>query len=71
LFLTASTGLVLMLARGSAALPLLLCIHLGFVMALFLTMPYSKFAHGFYRSAALLKFTIEKRQPNRLAAGAE
>jgi citrate/tricarballylate utilization protein len=71
LFLTASTGLALMMARGSAALPLLLCIHLGIVMALFLTMPYSKFAHGFYRSAALLKFTIEKRQPNRLAAGAE
>ncbi len=71
LFLTASTGLALMLARGTAALPLLLCIHLGIVMALFLTMPYSKFAHGFYRSAALLKFTIEKRQPSRLASGSE
>jgi citrate/tricarballylate utilization protein len=71
LFLTASTGLALMLARGTSALPLLLCVHLGIVMALFLTMPYSKFAHGFYRSAALLKFAIEKRQPNRLAAGAE
>lgn len=71
LFLTASTGLALMLARGTAALPLLLCLHLGIVMALFLTLPYGKFAHGFYRSAALLKFTIEKRQPNRLAAGSE
>lgn len=71
LFLTASSGLMLMMMRGTAALPLTLCVHLGLVMALFLTMPYSKFAHGFYRSAALLKFTIEKRQPNRLAAGAE
>jgi citrate/tricarballylate utilization protein len=71
LFLTASTGLALMLARGTTALPLLLCVHLGIVMALFLTMPYSKFAHGFYRSAALLKFAIEKRQPNRLAAGTD
>jgi citrate/tricarballylate utilization protein len=35
-------------------------------MALFLTMPYSKFAHGFYRMAALLKFAIEKRQVNNL-----
>jgi citrate/tricarballylate utilization protein len=71
LFLTASTGLALMLARGTVALPLLLCVHLGIVMALFLTMPYSKFAHGFYRSAALLKFAIEKRQPSRLTAGSE
>jgi citrate/tricarballylate utilization protein len=71
LFLTASTGLALMLARATAMLPLLLCVHLGIVMALFLTMPYSKFAHGFYRSAALLKFAIEKRQPSRLAAGSE
>jgi citrate/tricarballylate utilization protein len=45
---------------------LLLAIHLGTVMGLFLTLPYSKFAHGLYRCAALLKWTIEKRQPNRL-----
>jgi citrate/tricarballylate utilization protein len=50
---------------------LLLAIHLGFVMAFFLTMPYSKFAHGFYRSAALLKWSIEKRQPNNLGLGSE
>ncbi|MGS0759018.1 tricarballylate utilization protein TcuB, partial [Roseateles sp. GG27B] len=40
LFLTASTGLALMLARGTPALTLLLCVHLGVVMALFATMPY-------------------------------
>ena len=40
-------------------------------MALFLTLPYGKFAHGIYRVAALLKFAIEKRQPNRLALGAD
>jgi citrate/tricarballylate utilization protein len=38
---------------------------------LFLTMPYSKFAHGFYRSAALLKFAIEKRQPSKLQSAGE
>ncbi len=71
LFLTASTGLALMLARGTPALTLLLCIHLGVVMALFATMPYGKFAHGIFRSAALLKWAIEKRQPNPVQAGAD
>jgi citrate/tricarballylate utilization protein len=71
LFLIASTGLALMLARGSVFMPTLLCVHLAVVMALFLTMPYSKFAHGFYRSAALLKFTIEKRQPSKLQSAGE
>jgi len=37
------------------------------VMALFVTLPYGKFAHGIFRSAALLKFSIEKRQPTQLA----
>ncbi|SEA63166.1 tricarballylate utilization 4Fe-4S protein TcuB [Paraburkholderia sartisoli] len=69
LFLTAATGLMLMLAKGSAALPLTLCIHLGCVMALFATMPYGKFAHGIFRCAALLKWTIERRQPSRLQLG--
>ena len=69
LFAIALTGLLLMLASGSAAMPLMLCLHLGAVMALFLTMPYGKFAHGIYRSAALLKWAIEKRQPSKLQLG--
>ncbi len=40
-------------------------------MALFLTLPYGKFAHAVYRCAALLKFAIEKRQPNQLALGSD
>jgi citrate/tricarballylate utilization protein len=40
-------------------------------MALFLTLPYGKFAHGVYRLAALLKWAIEKRQPNRLGVGGD
>jgi len=43
---------------------LLLAVHLGVVMALFLTLPYGKFAHGIYRCAALLKWSIERRQPS-------
>jgi citrate/tricarballylate utilization protein len=63
------SGLALLAFRETAALGLLLALHLGFVMAFFLTMPYSKFAHGIFRSAALLKFSIEKRQPNPINAG--
>ena len=50
---------------------LLLCVHLGVIIAFFATMPYSKFAHGFYRGAALLKWAIERRQPSRLSLGSE
>lgn len=67
LFLISASGLALLAYRDTGAImPALLAIHLGFVMGFFLTMPYGKFAHGFYRLAALLKNAIEKRQPNKL-----
>ncbi|HEY9279874.1 MAG TPA: tricarballylate utilization protein TcuB, partial [Eoetvoesiella sp.] len=66
LFLISLTGLALLIYRDTGAMALLLAIHLGVVMALFLTMPYGKFAHGIFRCAALAKNAIEKRQPNRL-----
>ena len=69
LLLTAASGLALWLSHGTALLTLLLCVHLGAVMALFLTMPYGKFAHGVFRSAALLKWSIERRQPSNLKLG--
>lgn len=62
LFLTSATGLALWLGRDTPALAILLCIHLGFVMALFLTLPYSKFAHGVFRVASMLRYAIEKRK---------
>ena len=71
LFLTSATGLALLAWRGTGAMGLLLALHLGVVMALFATLPYGKFAHGIYRTAALLKSAIEKRQPNRLQLGSE
>ena len=71
LFFTSLTGLGLWGARGTAIMPATLALHLGFVMALFLTLPYGKFAHGFFRSAALLKWTIEKRLPSKLKVGDE
>lgn len=71
LFGTAVTGLVLTALRATPALPLLLAVHLGVVMALFATLPYGKFAHGVYRGAALLKWAIEKRRPSNLALGGD
>ena len=71
LFLVASTGLATWLGRGTAALPLVLCAHLGAVMALFATLPYGKFAHGVFRTASLLRHAVEKRQPNPIGLGAD
>jgi citrate/tricarballylate utilization protein len=62
LLLISVTGLLLLGFRNTAAMAVLLAVHLGTVMALFLTMPYSKFAHGVYRGAALLKWSVEKRR---------
>jgi citrate/tricarballylate utilization protein len=71
LFFSSLTGLALLLWRDGPAMPTLLAVHLGVVMALFLTLPYGKFAHAVYRSAALLKYQIERRQPKPFAAGSE
>ena len=66
LLLTSASGLALLILRDTSMMALLLAVHLGIVMALFLTLPYGKFAHGIYRSAALLKWAVEKRQPSKL-----
>ncbi len=71
LLMVSATGFALLLLRDTSFMALWLAIHLGTVMALFLTLPYGKFAHGIFRSAALLKFNIEKRMPNRLGLGGE
>ena len=66
LFFTSATGLALWLARATPALPALLAVHLGVVMALFATLPYGKFAHGIFRAAALVRYAVEKREPGAL-----
>jgi citrate/tricarballylate utilization protein len=63
LFATSGTGLALLFLRQTASMGALLAIHLGFVLALFLTLPYGKFVHGLYRFAALVRFHIERRRP--------
>ena len=55
LFSVSFSGLALYAATGTTAVSWLLPLHLGFVLAFFLTAPYSKMAHGFYRLAALLR----------------
>jgi citrate/tricarballylate utilization protein len=71
LFLVSATGLALLAWRDTGAMAMLLAIHLGTVMALFLTMPYGKFAHGVFRGAALLKWSIERRRPSNLRLGGD
>jgi citrate/tricarballylate utilization protein len=60
---TSATGLALLAFRETRAMGVLLAVHLGAVMALFLTMPYGKFVHGLYRFAALVRFHVERRRP--------
>ena len=66
LFGTSLSGLALLAGRETSATAVALAVHLGCVMALFLTLPYGKFAHAVYRCAALLKWSIERRQPSRV-----
>jgi len=61
LFLTALTGIALLLLRDTAAMGPLLALHLGVVFALFITMPYGKFVHGIYRYVALVRYARERR----------
>ncbi|WP_231902020.1 hypothetical protein [Halorhodospira halochloris] len=60
LFASAGTGLMLMALRDTAAMGMLLALHLGTVLGLFIIMPYSKFIHGAYRAAALLRAAMER-----------
>lgn len=63
LLLTSVTGLLLLALRETAAMGVILVIHLGVVLGLFLTLPYGKFVHGIYRFGALVRFSKEEREP--------
>jgi citrate/tricarballylate utilization protein len=69
LLLTALTGLLLTVLRDTQLLGVLLLVHLGVVMGLFLAMPYGKFIHGFYRILALVGYALEQRRGEAVLGG--
>jgi len=68
LFLSALTGLLLLVFRETAAMGVLLGAHLGIVMGLFISLPYGKFTHAIYRFAALIRNAVEQRTMPQLGA---
>ncbi len=68
LFFISLTGFMLLGLRATSAMGVLLALHLGFVLALFLVLPYSKFVHAVYRFAALIRFALEERREKVKAA---
>jgi len=65
LLLVNVTGMALLILRETAAMPLLLAVHLGYCAATFLTVPYSKFAHAIYRYLALVRNRLELARERR------
>ena len=60
LLLTGLTGLLLLVLRSTPAMGIALAVHLGFVLARFVSLPYGKFVHGLYRFAALVRYASER-----------
>jgi citrate/tricarballylate utilization protein len=67
LFMTSLTGLLLLVLRSTPLMGLFLCLHLGAVVGLFISMPYGKFLHAVYRYAALVK-NAREQAPYRASA---
>lgn len=65
LFLVSSTGLILYWSQGTQTASGWLIVHLAFVATFFVTIPYSKMVHGFFRLAALCR----EAQIQRITSG--
>jgi citrate/tricarballylate utilization protein len=65
LFVVALTGMLLLVLRETAAMGILLLVHLSTVLALYLSAPYGKFVHGAYRLAALAISAHEREEHAR------
>jgi citrate/tricarballylate utilization protein len=59
LFFTTLTGFLVLLFRETSAMGTMLIFHLGLVLALFVSLPFSKFVHAGYRYLGLVRNAIE------------
>ena len=63
-----ATGVATEIFRYTIAIPTIgfavYIVHLGVVLSLFLTLPYSKFAHIFYRSLAMVHERMTAKLPS-------
>lgn len=59
LALAALSGLALLALRSTGAMSVALAIHLGIILAFFVTVPYSKMVHAMFRFAALVRNAAE------------
>jgi citrate/tricarballylate utilization protein len=62
LFFVSLTGLLLLALRETPLMGILLTVHIGLVLGLFITMPYGKFVHGVYRYVALVQNAKEQSE---------
>ncbi len=62
LFLVNLTGLLLLAFRETSTMGMMLIVHIGLVMALFITFPFGKFVHGVYRYIALVRNAQEQSE---------
>ncbi|MEM7258090.1 MAG: tricarballylate utilization 4Fe-4S protein TcuB [Pseudomonadota bacterium] len=62
LFLVSVTGLLLYWSKGTPLAGTWLIVHLAFVATFFVSLPYSKMTHGFFRLASLCREAQIKRQ---------
>ncbi len=69
--LASLTGMLLLAFRDSGAMGLLLVAHFATLGTLYLTAPYTKFAHFVYRYAALVRNRIETRRERDVLDAAE
>ncbi len=60
LAMIAATGLALLAVRHTGAMGFAMAIHLGFILAFFVVLPYSKMVHAVYRGLALLRRAAER-----------
>jgi citrate/tricarballylate utilization protein len=65
LALTTASGLAVLALRNTAAMGLVLTLHIGIVIGCFAVLPVSKAVHALYRSAALLRAAIERASPRK------